>query len=182
MLARLDLINWGLPGERIMDKDHKFLSQFWTALFTKLGVKLLYSTAYHPQTDGSSKRTNKTVKIALHFFVHGLFNLLVWPGILTKIQSLLNNTSFSTTGKTPNEIAYRFSTTQLLDLLAANPTLDVTSRLDTTNAIAFTTASQKEHYNRMHKPLFMKVDKWATLRLYKRYSIPSTWEVNKKLT
>ena len=53
-LNRLDLIDWGLPGELITDRDPKFLSRFWTALFTKLGVNLLYSTAYHPQTDGSS--------------------------------------------------------------------------------------------------------------------------------
>lgn len=44
---RLDLINWGLPRELITDEDPKFLSKFWTALFTKLKVKLLYSTAYH---------------------------------------------------------------------------------------------------------------------------------------
>lgn len=59
-LKRLDLVDWGLPGELITDRDPKFLSKFWTALFNKMGVKLLYSTAYHPQTDGSSERTNQT--------------------------------------------------------------------------------------------------------------------------
>ncbi len=49
-LKRLDLIDWGLPDELITDQDPKFLSKFWTALFERLGVKLLYSTAYHPQT------------------------------------------------------------------------------------------------------------------------------------
>lgn len=85
LLARLDLIDWGLPGELITDRDPKFLSEFWTALFTKLGVRLLYSTAYHPQTDGSSERTNQTVEIALRFFVHGLLNPLVWPEVLPRI-------------------------------------------------------------------------------------------------
>lgn len=61
-LKRLDLIDWGLPGELITDRYPKFLSKFWTTLFAKLGVKLLYSTAYHPQTDGASKRTNQTIK------------------------------------------------------------------------------------------------------------------------
>lgn len=67
-LKRLDLINWGLPEELISDHDPKFLNKFWTALFTKLGVKLLYSIAYHPQINGSSERINQTVKIALRFF------------------------------------------------------------------------------------------------------------------
>ncbi len=58
LLQRLDMIDWGLSLELITDRDPKFLSKFWKALFTKLGVKFLYSTAYHPQTDGSSERTN----------------------------------------------------------------------------------------------------------------------------
>ena len=70
-LKPLDLIDWGLPGELITDRNPKFLSAFWMALFTKLEVKLLYSTAYHPQIDGSSERTNQTVEIALRFlFIH----------------------------------------------------------------------------------------------------------------
>lgn len=47
-LNRLDVIVWGLSGELITNWDPKFLSQFWTALFTKLKIKLLYSTAYYP--------------------------------------------------------------------------------------------------------------------------------------
>lgn len=73
-LKRLDLIDWGLPGELITDRDPKFLSRFWKALFTRLGVNLLYNTAYHPQTDGSSERTNQTVEIALRFFIHAMEN------------------------------------------------------------------------------------------------------------
>ena len=69
-LKRLDLINWSLLGELITNRDPKFLSKFWTALFDKLGVKLLYSTAYHPQIDGLSERINQTVEIVLRFFVH----------------------------------------------------------------------------------------------------------------
>lgn len=79
------MIDWGLPLELIIDKDPKFLSKFWKALFTKLGVKLLYSIAYHPQTDGSSKRTNQIVEIALRFFIHALEDPAKWPEILPQI-------------------------------------------------------------------------------------------------
>lgn len=69
-LKRLDLIDWGLLGELITDRNSKLLNKFWNALFTKLWVKLLYRTAYYPQTDGSSERTNQTIKMALQFFVY----------------------------------------------------------------------------------------------------------------
>lgn len=77
-LKHLDLIDLGLPGKLVTDRDPKFLGAFCTALFTKLGVKLLYSTAYYPQTDGSSKHTNQTVEIARCFFLHALDNPSSW--------------------------------------------------------------------------------------------------------
>ena len=79
---RLDLIDWGLPEELITDCNSKFLSKFWTALFTKLGVKLLYSIAYHPQTNGASEQINQTVEIALRFFVHAMNDSFRWPKVL----------------------------------------------------------------------------------------------------
>ena len=182
-LKSLDLIDWGLPGELITDRNPKFLSRFWKALFARLGVNLLYSTAYHPQTDGSSERTNQTVEIALRFFVHAMEDLSRWPKVLSQIQSLLNNTSSSTTGKTPNEIAYSFSPRRPLDLISA---MDVpnacVARTDGADAISFALLNQKEHYDRKHQPLFMKVGDWAMLRLHKGYSIPSSAGVTKKLT
>ena len=182
-LKKLDLIDWGLPGELITDHDPKFLSSFWKALFANLGVKLLNNIAYYPQTDGSSERTNQTVEIALRFFVYAIEDSSYWPKVLPQIQSLLNNTSSSTTGKTPNEIAYGFSPRRPLDLILV---LDVpntcVAHTDAANAISFALLNQKEHYNRKYQPLLMKVGDWAMLRLHKGYSIPSSAGVTKKLT
>ena len=179
----MDLIDWGLPGELITDRDPKFLSKFWAELFARLGVKLLYSTAYHPQTDGSSERTNQAVEIALRFFIHALEDPSLWPEVLPRIQSILNNTSSSTTGKTPNEIAYGYSPRRPLDLLS-DPLLPNTfqAHTDATDAISFALANQKAHYDQKHQPLFMKVGDWAMLKFYKGYSIPSSVGITKKLT
>ena len=62
-------------------------------MFEKLTVKLSYSTAYHPQTDGQSERNNQTLKIALRFQIcHDTsYGQLNWLGILPKIQKGLHN-------------------------------------------------------------------------------------------
>ena len=45
----------GIPETIVSDRDTKFVSEFWTELHKLIGVKLLKSTAYHPQTDGMSE-------------------------------------------------------------------------------------------------------------------------------
>src|SRR3984957_9564137 len=50
----------GLHKSIVSDRDSKFISKFWSELHKLLGVKLLKSTAYHPQTDGMSERAMRT--------------------------------------------------------------------------------------------------------------------------
>ncbi|EDR02339.1 reverse transcriptase-RNase H-integrase [Laccaria bicolor S238N-H82] len=59
----------GLPADIVSDRDKLFISRFWRALHKLTGIKLKLSTSYHPETDGASERTNKTVNQALRFHV-----------------------------------------------------------------------------------------------------------------
>ncbi|GJX46377.1 putative reverse transcriptase domain-containing protein [Tanacetum coccineum] len=52
----------GVPVSIISDRDSKFTSHLWQSLNKSLGTQLDMSTAYHPQTDGQSKRTIQTLK------------------------------------------------------------------------------------------------------------------------
>lgn len=65
--------NWycenGLPAEMICDCDKLFVSKFWCALVKLTGVKLKMSSSFHPETDGSSERTNKMVSQAIRYHV-----------------------------------------------------------------------------------------------------------------
>ncbi|KAL2230915.1 UNVERIFIED_CONTAM: Transposon Tf2-11 polyprotein [Sesamum indicum] len=52
----------GIPTSIVSDRDHRFTSHFWRSLQTALGIKLQFSTAFHPQTDGQSERTIQTLE------------------------------------------------------------------------------------------------------------------------
>lgn len=52
-----------------MDRDHKFVSEVWTTLFTLCRAKIKLSTTYHPKTDGQTKRTNITLEDMLRMYV-----------------------------------------------------------------------------------------------------------------
>ena len=48
----------GLPRRIIFDRDSKFTSKFWHAIFQAIGTQLSVITAYHPQIDGQTEREN----------------------------------------------------------------------------------------------------------------------------
>ncbi|GKB62464.1 reverse transcriptase domain-containing protein [Tanacetum coccineum] len=73
-LARLYLkevvTRHGIPVLIICDRDPRFASNFWRSLQNALGTNLDMSTAYHPQTDGQSERTFKTLEDMAACFYH----------------------------------------------------------------------------------------------------------------
>ena len=118
LLDRLCLMLWGLPRAILGDRDRRWIGQLWKGIFEALNVQLLYATAYHPQTDGQSERTNATVEIALRYYLATLPTMNQWPKILARMShALANSTNFSSTGKTPTEVLHGFRTREALDFL-----------------------------------------------------------------
>ena len=182
-LDQLDIGDWGIPKIIISDRDRKFMSGFWRAVFTRLGVRLLYSTAYHPQTDGQSERTNQEIEIALRFHISTLDNPADWPVVIPRIQRGINNSPAAATGKTPNEASYGFTLTQPTDLLqsSAEPLPQIV-RMEAADEIAFVQIRSKIYKNQKHQPANLAVGDWAQIRLHKGYNIPSTAVLGSKLS
>ena len=59
----------GLPETIVSNQDPKFMSKFWCKLHHLMGVKLLMSTAYHPQTDAMGERAIRGVSQVLRSVV-----------------------------------------------------------------------------------------------------------------
>jgi transposase InsO family protein len=62
----------GLPTIFVSDRDPRFTSSFWASIFRTLGTKLNMSTSHHPQTDGQTERTHRTIEQILRAYVHPL--------------------------------------------------------------------------------------------------------------
>jgi hypothetical protein len=58
-----------MPRDIISDRDTKFTSSFWKSLMIGFETKLLFSTTYHPQTDGQIERVNQILKDMLRMHV-----------------------------------------------------------------------------------------------------------------
>lgn len=101
LLERLQLLLWGLPMAIISDRDPKFVSVLWRTMMERLGVRLIFTTAWHPSADGMSERTNQTVEIALRYLLATLEDHRQWPSVLARLTASLNNSTSRGTGMEP---------------------------------------------------------------------------------
>ena len=172
------LADWGMPRAFIHDRDRKFLSDFWRAVFKKLGVEFLASAAYHPQTDGQSESTNQTVEIALRFALSANPDL-DWVAFLPTLRARLNNLTNASTGLSPNEVLMGFKTRDALALLKPDgPPEDWLKRKmvnasEAEAAIAWANVKAKTIYDKHHRPLELEEGEEVYLTLHRGYSLPS---------
>ena len=109
-LARLFVENiyrlYGLPANIVSDRDRKFDSHFWRAVFGKLDTKLSMSTADHPQTDGQTERVNQILEDMLRAYVSK--RQTNWEEYLPIAEFAYNSAKHSSTGYSPFMLMYGF--------------------------------------------------------------------------
>jgi len=69
--------------------DAKFSGESWESLCKMLEVKRRMSTAYHPQTDGQTERTNQVLEGYVQTFVNYYQNY--WYQLLPLAEHAYNN-------------------------------------------------------------------------------------------
>jgi hypothetical protein len=60
-MARIVCLH-GVPKKIVPDRGSQFTSRYWKKLHESLDTRLNFSSAYHPQTDGQTERTNQVLE------------------------------------------------------------------------------------------------------------------------
>jgi len=162
----------GLPKSIVSDRDPKFTSKFWREVHRILGTKLKMSTAFHPQTDGASERSIRSVTQILRAMVRP--DQMDWTDKVPLTEFAINSAVSSSTGFAPFELNYGYlpsmNTQVQLDSSSAPRGIKafvdnaVNSLAQAHDAIITSRVNQAHHANkrrRMEMP--MKVGDWAYL-------------------
>ncbi|KAI5115587.1 hypothetical protein M0805_008605 [Coniferiporia weirii] len=97
---------FGLPKRIISDRGPQFASQVFQTLCTRLGIKSKLSTAYHPQMDGQTERTNQEVEAYLCIYCGTSPHS--WADSLTDLEFSHNIQTHSVTKTSPFNIILRY--------------------------------------------------------------------------
>ena len=93
-----------VPRSIVSDRDVRFTGSCWSQMWAQMGARLDMSTAYHPQTDGQTERTNRTIQTMLRMYVTERKG--EWEDWLQMAAAAYNSTVHESTGKTPAEMNY----------------------------------------------------------------------------
>src|SRR5207302_8162920 len=81
--------HFGLPSTIISDRDSRFTGKFWQTLWAKLGMKLVISTTFHPQTDEQTERANQVLEQVLRNYT--TYEQDNWDELLPFAEFAYNN-------------------------------------------------------------------------------------------
>ena len=89
----------GLPDSIVSDRGTQFVSAFWDELTRQLKIDARLSSAYHPETDGQTERTNAAMEQFLRMYASYLQD--DWINWLPMAEFTFNNTESATTKVSP---------------------------------------------------------------------------------
>jgi hypothetical protein len=114
----LDIVykHHGLPEQIISDRDSKFMSNWYQALMTALGVVHIPSSSHHPEFDGQTEHANKIIGFYLRLFCEK--RPKDWVKYIPMIEFELNYHRSQSTGCSAFELCFGEQPIRLKDQLA----------------------------------------------------------------
>ncbi|GJP86136.1 hypothetical protein CLOP_g16200 [Closterium sp. NIES-67] len=93
----------GILATIISDRDPKLTSKFWQDTWARYGTRLQFSSAYHPQTDGQTERTNQTMEQLIRT---NCPDRKKWEDVLLMLEFSYNNAPSATTNQSQFYLNY----------------------------------------------------------------------------
>jgi transposase InsO family protein len=97
---------FGIPDKLISDRGVQFNSEFFQEFCRHLGMKSTMSTAYHPQTDGTTERFNQEIKLCLSIYC--ISNPHNWSSALPTLEFTHNSRPHADRKQSPFELIYGY--------------------------------------------------------------------------
>jgi hypothetical protein len=94
----------GLPRSIVLDRDTRFIGNFWRTLWKKMGTNLMFSVSYHPQTNGQTEVVNRSLGDLLRSLVTEHHSS--WDNVLPQAEFAYDDSVNRSTGKIPFDIVY----------------------------------------------------------------------------
>ena len=107
-------VHFGIPQSIISDWDNRFLSPFWSSLWSMLDTKLTKSTASHPQTDGQTEVVNRMIIHILRMY--NSKHPRTWNESLPYVKHSFNRALHSSTYHSPFQVGLGFQPLCSIDL------------------------------------------------------------------
>jgi hypothetical protein len=99
-------VHFGIPQTIVSDRDSRFLSTFWSNLWSLLDTKLTKSTTFHPKTDGQTEVVNRMIVHILRMY--NSKHPRTWDESLPYVQHSYNRALHSSTGHNPFQVGLGF--------------------------------------------------------------------------
>ena len=100
--CRIWVYNYGTPKVLLTDNGTQFTSRFFLNVCRILGVKKVFTTAYHPQANGQAERFNRTILAQLRDYVSE--SQRDWDEWLEPLTYAYNMQVHRSTGTTPFDL------------------------------------------------------------------------------
>ncbi|CAM8878273.1 unnamed protein product [Rhodiola kirilowii] len=133
----------------VSDRDKIFTSNVWRALFRCFGTQLHLSTAYHPQSDGQTKRLNQCLE---HYLRAMCFRQpRQWSKWLSIAELWYNSAYHSALKCSPFQVVYGYTPPSIPGLKDEQPSVAVVTDFVTRHAqmARYLTESLTQAQNRM---------------------------------